>query len=175
MTPYGLSRPRERPLPWLAVARAELASKANLATGMHSAVRNLLVRGSSRRQAGVVLTVAVRGMMPPSVYRPDSPTNGLAMFERKAQPGCFRFRFRFRFLRAPFFAFFLFFQVGPIAEEVVFRGCFVPVLLGAGVLRTKIIWLSPLLFGFGKACPVRPTMVVLLGCVLPRAVSLATG
>lgn len=41
-------------------------------------------------------------------------------------------------------------QVGPIAEEVVFRGCFVPVLLGAGVARTKIILLSPLMFGFGK-------------------------
>lgn len=41
-------------------------------------------------------------------------------------------------------------QVGPIAEEVVFRGCFVPVLLGAGVSRVKNIWLSPLLFGFGK-------------------------
>ncbi|CAM9259522.1 unnamed protein product [Pylaiella littoralis] len=37
--------------------------------------------------------------------------------------------------------------VGPVAEEVVFRGCFVPVLLGAGVSRAKIIWLSPLLFG----------------------------
>ncbi|CAN0529069.1 unnamed protein product, partial [Ectocarpus sp. 8 AP-2014] len=38
--------------------------------------------------------------------------------------------------------------VGPIAEEVVFRGCSVPVLLGAGVSRMKIVWLSPLLFGF---------------------------
>lgn len=41
-------------------------------------------------------------------------------------------------------------KVGPIAEEVVFRGCTVAVLLGAGVSRTKMIWLSPLLFGFGE-------------------------
>lgn len=38
--------------------------------------------------------------------------------------------------------------VGPIAEEVVFRGCSIPLLLGAGVERTRIIWLSPLMFGF---------------------------
>lgn len=41
-------------------------------------------------------------------------------------------------------------QVGPIAEEVVFRGCSIPLLLGAGVERTRIIWLSPLMFGFGE-------------------------
>ncbi|CAM9684495.1 unnamed protein product [Laminaria digitata] len=38
-------------------------------------------------------------------------------------------------------------MVGPLAEELVFRGCFVPVLLGAGVSKTKMIWLSPFLFG----------------------------
>ncbi|CAN0291642.1 unnamed protein product [Ectocarpus sp. 6 AP-2014] len=80
VSPYGLSRPRVRPLPWHAVARAELVSKANLGAGTFGAIRNLVV--------------------------------------------------------------------GPIAEEVVFRGCSVPVLLGAGVSRTKIVWLSPLLFGF---------------------------
>lgn len=42
-------------------------------------------------------------------------------------------------------------QVGPITEEVVFRGCSVPVLLGAGISRMKIIWLSPLMFGFGES------------------------
>ncbi|CAM9122700.1 unnamed protein product, partial [Ectocarpus fasciculatus] len=80
VSPYGLSRPRVRPLPWHAVARAELVSKANLGAGTYGAIRNLVV--------------------------------------------------------------------GPIAEEVVFRGCSVPVLLGAGVSRIKIVWLSPLLFGF---------------------------
>ncbi|CAM9124294.1 unnamed protein product [Choristocarpus tenellus] len=37
--------------------------------------------------------------------------------------------------------------VGPVTEEVVFRGCSVPLLLGAGVKRGVIIWLSPLIFG----------------------------
>lgn len=41
-------------------------------------------------------------------------------------------------------------KVGPMAEEVVFRGCSIPLLIGAGVERTKIIWLSPLMFGFGE-------------------------
>lgn len=50
-------------------------------------------------------------------------------------------------------------QVGPIAEEVVFRGCSVPVLLGAGVSRMKIVWLSPLLFGFGESSCVLDALV----------------
>ena len=37
--------------------------------------------------------------------------------------------------------------IGPITEEIVFRGCMVPVLLGCGMSRTTTILISPLFFG----------------------------
>lgn len=40
-------------------------------------------------------------------------------------------------------------QVGPLTEELVFRGCPLPLLYSARVDREKIIWLCPLLFGLG--------------------------
>ncbi|CAM9435628.1 unnamed protein product [Phaeothamnion confervicola] len=37
--------------------------------------------------------------------------------------------------------------VGPVSEEVVFRGCFLPPLLASGVRRNTAICLSPFIFG----------------------------
>ncbi|CAM9436680.1 unnamed protein product [Discosporangium mesarthrocarpum] len=37
--------------------------------------------------------------------------------------------------------------VGPLTEELVFRGCSLPLLVGAGIGRADIIWGSPLIFG----------------------------
>ncbi|KAI5819855.1 CAAX protease self-immunity-domain-containing protein [Pyronema omphalodes] len=37
--------------------------------------------------------------------------------------------------------------VAPITEEVVFRGCMVPLLMLAGVSAGKIVWTTPLVFG----------------------------
>ncbi|KAG5184918.1 hypothetical protein JKP88DRAFT_313425 [Tribonema minus] len=45
--------------------------------------------------------------------------------------------------------------VGPVTEEVVFRGCFLPILLSAGASRGAITCASPLLFGLAHAHHIR--------------------
>ncbi|KAI8820102.1 uncharacterized protein EV422DRAFT_78613 [Fimicolochytrium jonesii] len=41
--------------------------------------------------------------------------------------------------------------VGPISEEVVFRGCMVPLFLASGVTPTQCIFILPLFFGIAHA------------------------
>ncbi|CAM9674167.1 unnamed protein product [Chrysoparadoxa australica] len=65
--------------------------------------------------------------------------------------------------------------VGPLTEELVYRACFIPLLLSSGVNRGTAIWCSPVLFGLSHVHHIRERLrsgCSVVAALLPSLVQL---